>query len=111
MHFLLGSLHYVINSLYDIISEKKLVFHSTCKIVVDAELRRNEHNNPAKSSEPSKHLRSNINVHFTWAVITKAPKNAKIGKNLEGSFIALWKLDLNKQKDFKRLVLFRSGVR
>ena len=65
------------------------MFQSTCKIVVHAELRWNEHNNLAKSSEPSKHLRSNINVHFTWAVITKAPKNAKIGKNLEALFIAL----------------------
>ena len=31
----------------------------------NAEVRWNEHNNPTKSSEPSKHLRSNINHHFT----------------------------------------------
>ena len=34
-------------------------------------------NHPTKSSEPSKHLRSNINNYFTWAVISNAPKNAK----------------------------------
>ena len=76
----------------------------------NAEVRWNEHNNPTKSSEPSKHLRSNINHYFTWAVISNAPKNAKTRKNLEASYIALCKPDLNEQKDFERLVLFRYGV-
>ena len=76
----------------------------------NAELRWNEHYNLTKSSEPSKHLRSNINHYFTWAVISNAPKNAKTRKNLEASYIALWKPDLNEQKDFERLVLFRNGV-
>ena len=31
----------------------------------NAEVRWNEHNNPTKSSEPSRHLRSNINHDFT----------------------------------------------
>ena len=64
----------------------------------NAEVRWNEHNNSTKSSEPSKHLRSNINHYFTWAVISNAPKNAKTRKNLEASYIALWKPDLNGQK-------------
>ena len=76
----------------------------------NAEVRWNEHNNPTKSSEPSKHLGSNINHYFTWAVISNAPKNAKTRKNLEASYIALWKPNLNEQKDFERLVLFRNGV-
>ena len=76
----------------------------------NVEVRWNEHNNPTKSSEPSKYLRSNINHYFTWAVISNAPKNAKTRKNLEASYIALWKPDLNEQKDFERLVLFRNGV-
>ena len=76
----------------------------------NAEVRWNEHNNPTKNSEPSKHLRSNINHYFTWAVISIAPKNAKTRKNLEASNIALWKPDFNEQKDFERLVLFRNGV-
>ena len=37
-------------------------------------------------------------------------KNAKTRKNLEASYIALWKCNLNEQKDFERLVLFRNGV-
>ena len=40
----------------------------------------------------------------------KCSKNAKTKKNLEASYIALWKPDLNKQKDFERLLLFRNGV-
>ena len=76
----------------------------------NAEVRWNKHNNPTKSSEPSKHLQSNINHYFTWAVISNAPKNAKTRKNLEASYIALWKPNLNEQKDFERLVLFRNGV-
>ena len=76
----------------------------------NAEVRWNEHNNPTKSSEPSKQLRSNINHYFTRAVISNAPKNAKTRKNLGASYIAFWKPDLNKQKDFERLVLFRNGV-
>ena len=45
-----------------------------------------------------------------YNVISNAPKNAKTRKNLEASYIALWKPDLNQQKGFERLVLFRNGV-
>ena len=37
-------------------------------------------------------------------------KNAKTRKNLKASYIALWEPDLNEQKDFERLILFRNGV-
>ena len=40
----------------------------------NAEVRSNEHNNPTKGSEPSKHLRCNVNHYFAWAVISNAPK-------------------------------------
>ena len=63
-----------------------------------------------QSSEPSKHFRSNISHYFTWAIISNAAKTAKTRKNLEVSYIALWKPNLNEQKDFERLVLFRNGV-
>ena len=43
-------------------------------------------------------------------VISNAPKNAKTRKNLEASYIALWKPDLNEKKDLDRQVLFRNGV-
>ena len=49
----------------------------------NVKVRRNEHNIPTKSSEPLKHLQSNINNYFTQAVISNAPKNAKTRKNLE----------------------------
>ena len=42
--------------------------------------------------------------------MANAPKNAKTKKNLEASYIALWKSDLNEQKEFERLLLFRNGV-
>ena len=76
----------------------------------NAEVRLNERINQTKSSEPLKHLRRNTNHCFTWAVISNAPKNAKTRKDLEASCIALWKPDLNQQKDFKRVVLLRNGV-
>ena len=76
----------------------------------NSEVRWNEHDNPTKSLEPPKHLQSNIKHYFTWAVISNAPKNAKTRKNIEASYVALWKPDLNEQKDFERLVLFRNGV-
>ena len=41
---------------------------------------------------------------------SSAPRNTKTRKNLEASNIALWKPDLNEQKYFERLVLFRNGV-
>ena len=76
----------------------------------NAEVRWNEHNNPTKSSEPSKHLRSNINHYFRWVVISNAPKNARTRKNLEASYIALEKPDLNRQKESGRLVLFSNCI-
>ena len=76
----------------------------------NAEVRWNEHNNQTKSSEASKQLRSNVNLYFTLAVISNALKNAKNRNNLEASYIALWKPNLNEEKDFERLVLFRNGV-
>ena len=38
----------------------------------NAEVRWSEHNNPTKSSEPSKRLGSNSNHYFTWCVISNA---------------------------------------
>ena len=76
----------------------------------NAEVRWNEHSNPTKSSDQSKHFRSNINYCFTWAVISNAPKSATTRKNLEVSYIALLKPDHNEQKDFEILVLFKDGV-
>ena len=76
----------------------------------NAEVRWNEHNNLNKSSEPSKHHPNNISQCFTWTVISNAPKNAKSKKNLQASYIAILKTDLNKQIDFERLTLFKNGA-
>ena len=46
----------------------------------NAECRWNEHNNLTKSSEPSKHLRSNINHYFTWVVIQMLQKMIRPGR-------------------------------
>ena len=73
-------------------------------------IRWNEHDNSTKNSEPLKNLQNNINHCFTWTVISNTPKNAKASENLEVSYIALWKTDLNEEKNFERLVLFRNGV-
>ena len=81
-----------------------------CETKRKAEVRWNEHNNTTESSEPSKLFRSNISHYFTWAFNSNGPKNGKTRMNLEASYIALWKPDLNEQKDFERLVLFRNGV-
>ena len=69
--------------------------HEISEAKLNAEFRRNGHNNPTKSSETSKHLQSNINHRFTWAVISNVPKNAETRKNVEASYIALLKPDLN----------------
>ena len=69
-----------------------------------------EHNNPNNNSEPAKHLSQSIEHSFTWTVISQASKNNKTRKNLEASFIALLKPDLNEQCEFNTLVLFRNGV-
>ena len=37
-------------------------------------------------------------------------KNSNTRKNLKAWYIAFWKPDLNEQKDFERLDLFRNGV-
>ena len=51
-----------------------------------------------------------MNHYFALAVISNAPKNAKTRINLEALYIALWKPDLDEQKDFEKLVLFRNDV-
>ena len=83
--------------------------HYDCENKCNAEIRWNEHNNPSKSS-PLKHLRSNTNHCFTWTVISNSPKNGKTRKNLEAPYVTFWKPDLNKQKDFEGLLLFRNSV-
>ena len=56
--------------------------------VRNVEVRWNEHNNPNnKKSNASKHLKSNIEHVFTWAVISNAPKNKFKRKVIEAYII------------------------
>ena len=54
----------------------------------NAEVRWNKHNNPTKSSEPSKHLRSNTNYRQEPTFLLKFPWNASnkiiVSRNLDG---------------------------
>ena len=47
------------------------------------------------TQKPSKHLRSNIDHCFTWAIISNTPNSAKIRNNIKVSNMALRKLELN----------------
>ena len=57
---------------------------------------------PSKQDQPLFYM----GCHF------KCSKKCYNRKNLEASYIALWKpdLDLSEQKDFETLILFRNGV-
>ena len=48
-----------------------------------AKIRFDEHDNPLKNSEPSKHLRKFPNHAFRWNIITSAPKSLLKRKILE----------------------------
>ena len=87
-----------------------------CNAVYIGETHRNvktrwmEHENPDKDSEPSRHIKRNINHTFKWKILCNAPKKLRERQNLEASFISLFKPSLNEQVDFKKLTLFRNGV-
>ena len=68
---------------------------------LNAKVRWNEHNNPTKSLEPSKHLQSNIKHSFTWAVISDAPKNGKTRKNLKHHILLSGNLILMSKRTLK----------
>ena len=76
----------------------------------NVEIRREEHSDINKISEPSRHLKSNPTLAFTWKVLMAAPINDRDRKNLEVSFIALSRPSLNEQIDPKKLLLFQNGV-
>ena len=75
-----------------------------------AEIRFKEHNNPNKSSEPSKHLRNNGNHEFEWQVITTASRSMIKRKVLEAFYIGKFKPQINDQLESHKLLLFRHGV-
>ena len=48
---------------------------------------------------------------FARAVMANVTKNSKTRKNLEASYIVLWKPDLNEQNDFERIVFLEMVSR
>ena len=76
----------------------------------NVETRWSEHNDPRGKSEPANHLAENNGHSFTWKVVINAPQNIRFRKNLEASFVAIRRPDLNNQVDSKKLTLFRYGV-
>ena len=69
-----------------------------------------EHNTLNDNSNPTKHLRDNINHSFTWKFICNAPNRKLARKMLEAYFIATMKPSLNDQIDSDLLHLFKIGI-
>ena len=69
-----------------------------------------EHNTPNNKSNPTKHLRDNIDHSFTWKVICNAHNRKLARKILEAYFIATMKPSLNDQIDSDLLHLFKNGI-
>ena len=73
-------------------------------------MRCDEHNNPMKKSNPSKHIKDNLDHVFNWSVLTNARKKKFHQKVLEVHYIVLEKPTLNEQLGPDRLNLFRNGL-
>ena len=55
------------------------------------EVRWDEYNNPMKNSNPSNHIKDNLDKVFNWSVLANAPKNMFQQKILEAYYIVLEK--------------------
>ena len=101
------------------------IYHPPCKIYQGAcscsqvyigetkrnfEVRWSEHEDIRKDSQPAKHLSNYPDHKFEWKIISHALKNQKLRKNIESSFIALKKPQMNNQLDAAKLVLFKNGI-
>ena len=80
------------------------------KTARNVEARWGDHSNPTKVSNPSKHIKDNVNHAFHWSVIARAPTNTFQQKVLEAFYIVLKKPTLDDQLESDRLNLFRNGV-
>ena len=69
----------------------------------------NEHESSNKDSEPAKHFYQHLNHVFQWNILM-SPLMNNCKKNLETLFIAVKHPTLNKERDSKKLTLFRNVV-
>ena len=69
-----------------------------------------EHNNPTKVSNPSKHIKDNVDHVFHYSGLPRAPTNTFQRKVLEAYYIVLEKPSLYDQLESDRSNLFRNGV-
>ena len=63
----------------------------------NVEVRWDEHNNSMNKSNPSKHIKDNLDHVLNWSVLANAPKNMFQRKVLEAYYIVLEKPTLNEQ--------------
>ena len=63
-----------------------------------------------KKSNPSKHIKDNLDHAFNWSVLANPPKNMFEEKVLEAYYTVLEKPTLNEQFEPDRLNLFQNGV-
>ena len=80
------------------------------KTIRNVDIRRNEHEDILKESEPVKHLWENLNHKFKWETLPQGPKNYRERKNLEIFSIAIMGPTLNNQLDTKKFYLFCNSV-
>ena len=63
-----------------------------------------------KKSNPSKHIKDNVDNVFNWSLLANAPKNIFQRKVLEAYYINLEKPNPNEQLEPDRLSLYQNGV-
>ena len=69
-----------------------------------------KHNNPTHKSELARHIKNHIGHLFDWFILSNAPSNSQIRKNLEALVISIMKPSLNEQTNFDHLTLFHNSI-
>ena len=76
----------------------------------NAVTRIDEHEQPNRKSEPSKHIKSNPGHKFDWMILSRAPSHRLKRIILEAYFMKQLNPSLNDQLDSEILTLFRHVV-
>ena len=67
------------------------------KSIRNVEVRWDEHKNPMKMSNPSKHIKDNLDHVFNWSVNANVPKNMFQQSVLQAHYIVLEKPSVNEK--------------